>query len=1809
MSLENRLLLTAFTVMNTNDSGTGSLRDAVNQANTDGGADTITFDPTVFATPQTIMLTTGQILLNDAKGISITGPTAGVTINGGGVGRVFAVGVGNTMSASFTGLTITGGSSGKGGGVYGTPKSNVTLTNCTISGNKASDSGGGVYEANGSLTMINCTLSGNSSSFYGGAVEAFSSTATLINVTISGNSTGNAGGGVFSVRSDTILKNTIVAGNIRSGGIADDLVRTGPGNTFSGSNNLFGTGGSGGLVNGVNGNQVGVANPGLGSLANNGGPTQTIALLAGSPAIHAGLDGTGIPVTDQRGVLRVGGVDIGAYQVAFSGPLVVNTTDGGNLNVPGKLTLFEAVTLANYQAGADTITFDPTVFASPQTITLTAGQLDLTDSAATTITAPSVGVTISGNSASRVFQLDAHATASLTGLTITGGNSDYAGGGLFFDNYSTGTLTNCTVSGNASASVGGGISLLNSKLTLSNSTVNGNTGIVEGGGIGSVSSTLTMTNVTLSGNHTQSGVAGGLFCGGGFVSVTNVTISGNSGSGIYEVGRDSNLTLNNSIVAGNTTASGARDIILSSFSGMTPPPVSGSNNLIGTGGSGGLVNGVNGNQVGVANPGLGSLANNGGPTQTISLLDGSPAIHAGIDGPGIPTKDQRGVPRVGGVDIGAYQVAFSGPLVVNTTDGGNLNVPGKLTLFEAVTLANYQAGADTIAFDPALFATPQTITLTAGQLELTDSAATTITAPTAGLTISGNNASRVFQVDGGATADLNGLTITGGRSNKGGGVYVTSHATANLMNCVVSGNTSTLQGGGIEAGSYSQVTVVNSTVSGNTAVAGAGIFNNNGNLTLSNSTFSGNTATSLAGGIEIANGTLAMTNVTVSDNHSVRGGGGVVFVQGVLTLTNSTISGNATGGIGGGIYDIQNLAITLNNSIVAGNTNSGGASDIGVAPSGGLVNPVSGSNNLIGTGGSGGLVNGVNGNQVGVASPLLAALGNYGGPTQTIALLPGSPAIDAGKTSLAIGTTDQRGQLYVGTVDIGAFESHGFTLTPVAGSTPQTAFTTYSFANPLGVTVTANNPVEPVNGGLINFTVPLSGPSAILSSASSTIGGGQASVTATANTVPGGFSASASATEGTTATFSLNSITSLTLTGLGGTVTYIQGGSPLQVAPALTVNQNLGLNIASAAVVFTNVQVGDRFVFYNQFALQHTLTLSPDETTATLTITGVSSAANYQATLRTVMVYIVATIPGTSPRTATFTVNDVLTNTATGSQTINVTLADQASVLYGIETTPLVFTANVPGTPPQPISNTLSIYDADSNNLTSATVQITSGYQNDANGNDVLSFAKQNGISGQFNAATGTMMLSGSSSVSNYRTALRSVAFSASGAYISARPRTLTITAYDDSTPTPLASNVVTRNVDVVTNLVSPTLTGLNGTTAFVQLGSPVPIASTLGITDLNDLDIAGATVAFTNLQPGDRFNFYNMFALQHTLVYSPDETSATLTITGVSSVSNYQATLQSVIFWNVAGNPSFTTRTATFSVTDTANQSGSGVQNFRVVPVNQPPVLSGIEQTPLLSNPGLPPLPVTSTLSVTDPDGNNLTRATVQITSGYQNNSGGHDMLSFTNQSGISGTFDPATGTMALSGSSSLSNYRVALRSVTFNTSGSNVALGTRTLTFTGFDDTTPTPLASNQVTRNVLITTTNASPVISGLSLNSTYNQGRPPLLFASTLQITDADSSTMYGTTISFTNWQDGDRLDFYNQFALQHTFKEDLVAHTASLTITGPASIANYQTMLQSIGFYNVAGNPNLTPRNVSIVVNDGYSNSNTATGIIYVQPEL
>ncbi|HEV3167145.1 MAG TPA: choice-of-anchor Q domain-containing protein, partial [Isosphaeraceae bacterium] len=433
-------------------------------------------------------------------GSMISSNTSSGTV-GGGIDN-------NGGTASIASSTVSGNSSmSTGGGVFSTAGS-LTITASTISGNSVTGSfvsGGGIDEDSGTLFVVNSTIAGNSAGYVGAGIYENSGILTVVSSTIAYNtepSSGDGfGGGMDIFQGTAALNNTIIALNTDGTGPGagpDNLYINGSGTVSSASaNNLIGAGGgNSGLTNGSHGNQVGVASPGLATLASNGGQTQTIALDANSPAIDAGsnalaLDSNGNPLTtDQRGTgfprIVNGIVDIGAFErstaaAAPTGYIVNLTSDtGAGSGTEGDLLYVTRLANADTNQLGSVITFDPSVFATPQTITLVS-TLELNEAAGPEmIDGPGMNlVTVSGNSAVEVFDVHANVTTTLSGLTISHGAAA-SGGGI--DNTGTLTLSSSTLSGN-SAFMGGGIENAAGTAAVNNSTVASNTATIFGGGI------------------------------------------------------------------------------------------------------------------------------------------------------------------------------------------------------------------------------------------------------------------------------------------------------------------------------------------------------------------------------------------------------------------------------------------------------------------------------------------------------------------------------------------------------------------------------------------------------------------------------------------------------------------------------------------------------------------------------------------------------------------------------------------------------------------------------------------------------------------------------------------------------------------------------------------------------------------------------------------------------------------------------------------------------------------------------------------------------------------------------------------------------------------------------------------------------------------------------------------------------------------------------------------------------------------------------------------------------------------------------
>ncbi len=364
------------------------------------------------------------------------------------------------------------------------------------------------------------------------------------------------------------------------------------------------------------------------------------------------------------------------------------------------------------------------------------------------------------------------------------------------------------------------------------------------------------------------------------------------------------------------------------------------------------------------------------------------------------------------VDSNAQEVTTSNPNGINN---------GNCTLGEAILAANSDdttvdncsagSGADTIELQSSMVYTLTDVA------EAYGGDGTGLPLIRSEIIFNGNNSTIerdnaapdfriLYFVHYGMEATLNQITIRNGSANgPGSGIRNGGNLTIN-DSAILENTTASYRGGGIQ-NAHGDLTINNSTISGNTSNQGAGIITYGGTLTISDSTISGNSSHigSYGTGAGIWNGnesTLKISNSTISGNAATEYAGGIGSHGPLVEITNSTISGNSAKR-DGGIFTYDSLH--LKNTIIANNTN-GDCNDHG-----GIITNM---NNLIEDGSCSPMFS---------DDPNLGLIADNGGPTQTHALLPGSPAIDAGDND-ACPATDQRGvtRPFNGICDIGSYE-------------------------------------------------------------------------------------------------------------------------------------------------------------------------------------------------------------------------------------------------------------------------------------------------------------------------------------------------------------------------------------------------------------------------------------------------------------------------------------------------------------------------------------------------------------------------------------------------------------------------------------------------------------------------------------------------------------------------------------------------------------------------------------------------------------------
>ena len=988
-------------------------------------------------------LSGGQLLLENTSSLAsksiqfISDDEYGTTapiINANQSSRVFEIigtnGTSTNLSVLFSGMTPQGVIQGiviEGG---------LATDDGGLSLNGSPAAGGALLIDGGSVALSNIMVKNNEARGTTGAqgsVGASRSAGTGGPGRAGGKS---EGGAIYIAAGSLTLNDDPITGNIARGGAGGSGGSGGIGGTFAttfqGGTGVFenpesggvgGTGGAGGTGAGgalyVAGGNVSITS---GSLAGN----QAVGGSGGNggsggqaffPGFRGGAGGKGgLAGVGSGGAIYLGG---GALTLVGSAQIDGNKAAGGvgghgGAGAEGGECSFSAVFGPGGDGGAGgkgSDGFGGGMYVLSGTVTWSAGS-SLDGNAA-----------VGGNGG-------AGGAAPFTGGTpgSNAGNTAAGFGGGLFDQ-GTLTLTGADIESNT-ATNGGGIDI-HGTLTLIDSTLTGNTAASDGGAVFS-SGSLTVTDGTITGNaaSTNGGPAG---LGGGIYASANVNVTGT-------VFSDNNANgsggLGGAIFSPKKTTLTVTDVTFESNTAVTAGGGIASEGTLVVSGST-----FTGNQATGASSEGGAIYNDLG-TATVSGSTTFQQNSAAIGG------------AISSVNSTGQTLTITGALFTDNTAtsfGGAIDSDGTLTLSgDSLTSNNAENGGGGAIFDQGSLTVNDGTVISnniaplgggiynKGSLSLSN---VTVSNNLARATGGGSAASGGGIYDASGAVAVTGGSITGNTAaTAGGGVFVNTGALTITALAVIEDNSAELGGGIDNAGGTLSLT--NVFILSNTASDGAGVANS-GNMTIAIVTFSGDSAGVAGGGI-YNTGSGTVTDVTFGSDASLglpgdsagsQGGG--IFNSGTLTFTNSTIAADSAS-VGGGIYNsasttpalpgtlttlnvtiaensgggglyLNSGTATLYNTIVALNTSGGTADDISTAP--GVTVAADSSFDLTGTGGSGGL-SAANNNQldIGTANLDLGALADNGGPTETVALLTGSDAIDKGSNSIAgvtVPTSDQ----------------------------------------------------------------------------------------------------------------------------------------------------------------------------------------------------------------------------------------------------------------------------------------------------------------------------------------------------------------------------------------------------------------------------------------------------------------------------------------------------------------------------------------------------------------------------------------------------------------------------------------------------------------------------------------------------------------------------------------------------------------------------------------------------------------------------------
>jgi gliding motility-associated-like protein len=362
-------------------------------------------------------------------------------------------------------------------------------------------------------------------------------------------------------------------------------------------------------------------------------------------------------------------------------------------------------------------------------------------------------------------------------------------------------------------------------------------------------------------------------------------------------------------------------------------------------------------------------------------------------------------------------------------------------------------------------------------------------------------------------------------------------------------------------------------------------------------------------------------------------------------------------------------------------------------------------------------------------------------------------------------------------------------------------------------------------------------------------------------------------------------------------------------------------------------------------------------------------------------------------------------------------------------------------------------------------------------------------------------------------------------------------------------------------------------------------VVPTITVSDNDDVNLASATIRFINgyNSATDRLEFNLTGFIGGTF----DIPNGTMTLTGAGSIAQYENALRAVQYNNLTAGASGT-RELEVRVSDGEHDSDVAIINLNISGSNAAPVLAPTTINHTYSSGNLILYPA---LTVND-DGTNLVSARIAIDTGYV---AAEDRLLFTAQNGITGTFDVATGSLALTGGAELGDYQAAIRTIAYTNIGTGVKTkATRYLNLQVNDGT------NNSNVSTVVLGVGNALPLITGAS-NTFYATGE--LVINTSIVLADPDDANLAGASVVISTGLNAseDQLLFTAQNGITGIY----TANNGTLTLSGSSSVANYQAALRSVRYRNTSATPTTTDRTFIFSITDGGAQVNLVGTVVVI----